>query len=271
MTTSSEGPVFLALGQLAQARGQLGPTNFGASQQQMDAVRTEVSADANYSDRLLNEVICIDDRLDANGERLVAPRLAGGGLSLALMYQMMQGGLVLSTDLAELLRLGVCTATHSGGCAALKLAPLLVPKRLSDPDADGYGLLESLGIAAPRDRRCAIARWASTLPQGYFDVKAVENFGQSEQLVGEHKAVGAAVCMRSGHSFVGGPSISRATGGLLAFAFDPWVAETQAAKIGALCHAGSEVQAVSALLAQVFTAEVMLELGGSDLLVNTYR
>lgn len=257
------------LGCAANARGKLGVKTLGATDKQMAAVKRYLSSPTSYSDMgLRNEVICIDDRLSVSGDRLRAPRLAGGGLCLVLMHDLWDGGSHrLGVDLSQLRHEGFLLATHGNGCGALKAAPQLVPARLVNPDAQGYALLRAMGIDTP-DRHCArIARWAFSINERSFDSINAKGFTDSEPLVGGHRAVGAAVCKRDGYTFVSEPQLAQASDGLLVFAFDPWAADRAADRM----DASQDTRAAMALLGKVFTAEVLLELGGPDLLVNVFE
>jgi hypothetical protein len=209
----------------------------------------------------------MEDRLGPDGSRMHAPRLAGGALSLALMHNFLYGGATLSGNLRELRRLGHYLVFHED-CGALALGAMLVRGRLVNPAASGYGVLGGLGIGAPPVLRRRIVEWARNLSVDYFDVpRAIRVVSEVEQIAGQHNAVEAVVSHRDGYSFVAGPQLATRTNGLLAFAFDPWVARRKAREIGV----SAIDQAAAALLSQVFTAEALLQLGGSDLRVTVHR
>ena len=246
------------LGDLADARGKLGPAHSKATQAQM-AVATSVVSDAtSYSSQLDGCVACVEDRLHRN-----SPRLAGGALSLALMHHLIFGGAHLSDSLRELKAQGFRLALHED-CGALKLVAGLVIDELSDTNARGYALLGAMGVDVPATIRRRIADWARAFPRDYVDMdEALKIVHEVDPVPGEHNAVFAAVSREDGVSFVGGPRIKRETNGLLAFAFDPWVARREAQRIGV----SRDDQTAAEMLALLFTAQVFLTLGGPDLRV----
>src|SRR5690242_3138994 len=75
------------LGDLADARGKLGPAHSKATQAQMAVATNIVSDGSSYSSQLDGCVACVEDRLHRN-----SARLAGGALSLALMRNLVFGG-----------------------------------------------------------------------------------------------------------------------------------------------------------------------------------
>jgi len=222
---------------------------------------------SSYSQKLEGCVICVEDRLYPNGQRKQAPRLAGGALALGLMRNLIFGGALLSQDLQELRSLGLYVALHDD-CGALRLAPELIPAELSHINAGGYRLLEALGLRIPMLVRQRIAEWARRVPKDYVDTAAaMQVVNEVEPTVGTHNAVLAAVSLVSGESFVAGPRLFTDTGGLTGFAFDPWVAERDGHRIAV----SQDDAAAAAALAQVFTAQVLLTLGGQDLQVVLHR
>lgn len=246
------------LGDLADARGKLGPAHSKASQLQMATATGIVTHAGSYSSRIGDCVVCVEDRLHRND-----PRLAGGALSLALMRNFIFGGARLSGDLRELEAQGHRLALHED-CGALKLVSGLVIDELSKTDARGYQLLAAMGVDVPSKIRQRIAVWAKAFPRDYVDLaQALKVVHEIDPVPGEHNAVFAAISREDGVSFVGGPRLKRDTNGLLAFAFDPWVARRSARRIGV----SREDQVAAEMLALVFTAQVFLTLGGPDLRV----
>jgi len=257
MGSTSEVQIF-TLGDLAAAKGKLGAAHSRATNGQMATATTILTDPASYGS-VGTTVICVEDRLHR-----FDPRLAGGALSLALMYNFMHGGTRLSQDLLELKARGFHLALHAD-CGALGLvAKDFVATELTNVNAEGYKLLASMGIKVPMAVRERIAAWARNLPAGYADVEAAQKaVDEIDQITGQHNAVFAAVSARNGRSFTGGPRLKAATNGLLSFAFDPWVAKPNAQRMGGT----SDDQAVAETLALVFTAQVFLALGGPDLKV----
>lgn len=250
------------------ARGTLGPSCFGASAEQMQAIRNLLQWPTSYTGKgLRDEAICIDDRVNASNSRIWGPRLAGGGLTLIMMHDTWDGGThELGVDQSQLRDEHFRLATHQGGCGALKAAPKIITQRLVNPDTCGYGLLRRMGIETPDRYRVRVAAWAKQLTERSFESIAIDGFDDSEQLVGEHRAVGVAVCLREGHTFIAEAQLAQ-VGNLLVFAFDPWMADRTARQM----PTDRDSQAVAALMGKVFTAEVLLELGGSDLFVNVFE
>lgn len=248
----------LVLGELADARGKLGPAHSRATQAQMAVATGVVSDTTSYSSQLGGCVICVEDRLHLN-----FPRLAGGALSLALMHNLIFGGRHLSRNLRELKAQGFSLALHED-CGALKLVADLVIGELSKTDARGYTLLSAMGVEVPASIRQRIAKYATTFPRDWVDLpEALKLVDRMDPVPGQHNAVFAAISREDGVSFTGGPRLKRETNGLLAFAFDPWVARREARRI-----AVSRDDAITAeMLALVFTAQVFLTLGGPDLRV----
>ena len=250
------------LGTLAQARGELGSAHSHATSAQMTIGRGIVTAADGYGPVGMC-VICVEDRLHRPD-----PRLAGGALSLALMHNFLFGGRHLSGNLLELKAQGFRLALHED-CGALNLvANLAVIKELTNINAEGYKLLAAMGIVVPMVVRKRIAAWAQKLPADYVDrQKALAVVHDIDKVKGQHNADFAAVNFKVGTSFTAGPRLKRETGGLLAFAFDPWVARTCAQRIGV--SRGDMLAAE--MLALVFTAQVFLTLGGSDLEIALRR
>lgn len=255
-TTAST--TFYQLGDLAEAQGALGPLHSHATEQQMRTGVEVVTDPGSYTSELGDEVCCVEDRL-----HLALPRLAGGGLSLALMRNFLFGGARLSRDIELLRALGFRVILHDD-CGALKLVVPVVKEKLSRVDAESYRALEALGIKVPMNIRQRIATWALSLPVDYVDAdKARTLVDRVDSVEGSHNAVFAVVGTLDGESFIGGPRLSRETDGLLAFVFSPWVARRSATRM-----TESEADAAAAeVLALVFTAQVLLTLGGRDLRV----
>lgn len=251
------------LGDLADARGKLGPIHSKATQQQMTTALHIATDAASYSSSLGACVICVEDRLHRNN-----PRLAGGALSLALMHNLIFGGAHLSDNLRELKAQGFRLALHED-CGALKLVAGLVINELSSTNARGYTLLAAMGVNVPLAVRRRIASWAGKFPRDYVDINmasreaVLKTVHEFDPVPGQHNAVLAAISREDGVSFTGGPRLKRETNGLLAFAFDPWVARREAQRIGV----SRTDQAAAEMLALVFTAQVFLTLGGPDLRV----
>lgn len=279
----------ITLGDIAYARGRLGPAHSHATSDQIRLVTELVTASSSYRARLESCVICVEDRLDVNGYRKHAARLAGGALSLALMYNFylfLIGAKVegrrLSDDLRALHELGLYLVLHDD-CGALKLVANVIKgfvpqdgkgefKGLADMHAEGYKLLAAIGRNVTPKVREDIAAWAKRFPKNYVDVsprQALEMgiIDEVEHIVDEHNAVIAAVSLADGESFTAGPELDERAGGLKAFAFDVWAALRAAHRITVSReHAGA-----TDALALVFTAQVFLVLGGPDLLVSVHR
>ena len=260
MASTTVAQLFV-LGRLAAARGKLGRTHSKATDSQMATARN-IATDPHSYGRVGTTVICVEDRLHRPD-----PRLAGGALSLALMRNFLYHGSLLSGDLRELRALGFHLAFHMD-CGALGLvAKGFIQRELASTNAEGYKVLEALGYNVPVEIRKRIAKWAQQLPDNYVDLEAaMAAADQIDQITGQHNAVLAAVSKEPGVSFTGGPRLKHETGGLLAFAFDPWVARLSARQIGVT----RGEQAAAEALAQVFTAQVFLTLGGRDLLVAVH-
>ncbi len=257
MASTTVAQLFV-LGDLATTRGKLGPAHSHATSAQM-AIATGIITDASsYSSKIGDTVICVEDRLHR-----LDPRLAGGALSLALIRNFVFGGRHLSEDLRELKALGFRLALHED-CGALKLVTGLVIDELSKLDADGYTLLSAMGKNVPLAVRKRIAVWARSFPRDYVDIEAAMRVvHEIDPVPGRHNAVFAAVSEEDGVTFVGGPRLMRETKGLLAFGFDPWIARRSAQRIAVT---RDDIQA-GETLALLFTAQVFLALGGSDLRV----
>lgn len=256
------------LGNLAKARGKLGPAHSHATPAQITTTE-QIATDVRSYGSVGSCVVCVEDRLHRPD-----PRLAGGALSLALMHNFLFGGRYLSVNFRELKALGFRLALHDD-CGAFNLAEgkakgneAFVQRELGHVDAEGYKLLAALGVEVPMTVRRRIAQWARQLPGDYVDRKrAVEVVHEIDKITGEHNAVLAAISLKEGVSFTGGPRLKRETRGLLAFAFDPWVARKSAQKMGI---SREDVVAAEAL-ALVFSAQVFLTLGGRDLRVAVHR
>lgn len=249
------------LGELANARGKLGPNHSHATSAQM-ATATAIVTDRTSYGRVGTTVVCVEDRLHR-----LDPRLAGGALSLALMRNFLYGGRRLSADMRELRALDFRLALHQD-CGALKLVSGVVVSELGSTAAEGYVLLRAMGVNVPLAVRRRIAAWARTFPADYVDLDAARKLAHEvDSIQGEHNAVFAAVNLQEGVSFTAGPRLKRETGGLLAFAFDPWVARRVAARIAV----NRDDAAAAETLALVFTAQVFLTLGGKDLRIALHR
>ena len=257
MASTSVAQLFV-LGDLAAAKGNLGAAHSKATTSQMTTA-TGIMTDPSSYGRVGSTVICVEDRLHR-----LDPRLAGGALSLALMHNLAHGGRLLSENLRELKAQGFHLALH-GECGALGLvAKGFVASELSDVNAEGYKLLAVMGYDVPMKVRERIAIWARTLPADYVDLEAAQKVvDEIDQITGQHNAVYAAVSKQEGVSFTGGPRLKRETNGLLAFAFDPWIAKPNARRIAV----SRDDQIAAEALALVFTAQVFLTLGGPDLRV----
>jgi hypothetical protein len=261
MTSTAIAQLFV-LGDLAAARGKLGPAHSRATSTQMAIATGIVTGASSYSNKIGNTVICVEDRLHR-----LDPRLAGGALSLALIRNFVFGGRRLSEDLRELKVLGFRLALHKD-CGALKLVVGLVTNELSKLDASGYTLLSAMGKDVPMSVRKRIAAWARVFPKDYADVEdAMKVVHEIDPVSGEHNAIFVAVSEEDGVSFVGGPRLKRETSGLLAFGFDSWAARRNARRIAV---AREDIVAGEAL-ALLFTAQVLLTLGGPDLRVGLHR
>jgi len=252
---------FATLGKFATAKGQLGAVRSGATERQM-AIVTDILTDPDSFGPVGTTVICVEDRLHRPD-----PRLAGGALSLALMYNFVSGGTLLSADLRKLKAEGFRLALHRD-CGALGLvATGFVATELSNVNAEGYKLLGAMGYDVPATIRRQIAEWARKLPANYVDRDAAMAIvDEIDDVEGQHNAVAAAMSMEDGVSFIGGPRLKRETGGLLSFGFDPWIAERSARRL-----ADGDKRAVARTLALVFTAQVFLTLGGPDLRIALHR
>jgi hypothetical protein len=261
--TSITGTRLLQLGKLATARGTLGPRHSRATPHQMEVARRIITDPTSYTTHLKRGVICIEDRLNADGQRMHAARLAGGALSVCLMHNLLYGGAHLSDNAAELRKLRHRLVFHND-CGALGIASMLIHERLTSPNAAGYTFLRHLGVEVPEAARERIAAWASGVPDDFIDAdRTLAKADEVEDTVGEHNAVLVAVSKRNGEAFVAGPRLSDETDGLLAFAFTPWAAVRAGNALGVT----RDEQKAAALLAQVFTAEALLELCNSDLQV----
>ncbi len=250
------------LGDLATAQGTLGAAHSKATKSQMTVAAEIVTNPRSYG-TVGTTVICVEDRLHRPD-----PRLAGGAVSLGLMHNFLYGGPLLSVNLRELKAQRIRLALHRD-CGALKLvANGFVQRELSNVNAEGYKLLAAMGVDVPMNVRTRIAAWARNMPAEYVDLDTVmKTVNEIDEIEGAHNAVFAAVSMKDGVSFTGGPRLKRETNGLLSFAFDPWVARRVARQIGV----ARDDQAAAEVLALVFTAQVFLALGGSDLRVALHR
>jgi len=250
------------LGNLAPAKGKLGPAHSRATSAQMQTGTRIVTSPANYTRQLGMSVVCVEDRLHR-----LDPRLAGGGVALGLMNNLIYGGSRLSRDFGELKAQGIRVVIHDD-CGAFKLAPTVIKSKLSDVNADGYQLLASMGVDVPMGIRKRIATWAVGLPKDYVDTETARAVADEiDQVQGEHNAVFAAVSLEDGVSFAGGPLLKRETKGLLSFVFDPWVARRMAQRI----TVSRDDATAAEILALVFTAQVFLTLGGPDLKVAVHQ
>lgn len=262
MVSKSDVAQLYVLGDLGDARGKLGPAHSRATKPQMMVAAGIVTDGSSYSSRLGNCVVCIEDRLHRPD-----PRLAGGALSLALMHNFIFGGTRLSRNLSELKAQGHRLALHED-CGALKLVAGVVIDELSSVTARGYTPLKAMGVDVPTPTRQRIARWAKAFPRDYVDMDAaLKVVHQVDPVPGQHNAVFAAISLEDGVSFTGGPRLKRETNGLLAFAFDPWVARRSAQRIAV----SRDDAAAAEALALVFTAQIFLTLGGPDLRVALHR
>jgi hypothetical protein len=261
MASTSVAQLFV-LGDLAAAHGKLGAAHSKATSSQM-TVATDIVTNPSSYGRVGTTVVCVEDRLHRPD-----PRLAGGGLSLGLMYNFLYGGALLSANFRELKALSIRLALHRD-CGALNLvANGFIQRELSNVNAEGYTLLAAMGVDVPANVRRRIVVWAKNLPAGYVDMDTVmQTVDEIDDIQGEHNAIFAAISEEDGVSFIGGPRLETATNGLLSFAFDPWAAHRAAQRIGV----ARDDQAAAEALALVFTAQVFLTLGGPDLKVALHR
>lgn len=216
---------------------------------------------SSYTPYTNGHVICVDDRLSG------AAGLAGGALSLAFMHNYLFGGRSLSYALGCLRSLGTHLSFHEQ-CGALELAINgLVQQHLTNVNADGYKVLKALGYNVPAAIRRSIAAWARALPANFVDLN--ESMSAVREILGvsgPHLAGFVGVSLVKGHGFTAHHELKRETG-MLAFRFDPTVAFREAGCI----IAGRAKANEAAYLALVFTAEVLLELTGPELVVGVYK
>lgn len=254
-------PQVFRLGDLAPARGNLDPTSLKACENKVAQGSKLMGLSSSYTPYASRRVICVDDRLSG------AAGLAGGALSLAFMHNYLFGGRVLSYALRCLRSLGTHLSFHEQ-CGALELAMSgLVQKHLTNVNADGYKILRALGYNAPMAVRRSIAAWAGALPANFVDRN--ESMSVAREILGvsgPHLAGFVGVSLVRGHGFTALSELKRETG-MLAFRFDPTVAFREASRITAEHAKASE----AAYLALVFTAEVLLELTGPELIVGVYK
>lgn len=260
MASTSIAQLFV-LGNLAAAQGKLGPAHSNATSAQM-AIATGIVTDPHSYGRVGSTVVCVEDRLHRPD-----PRLAGGAVSLALMHNFLYGGPFLSATLRELKAQGFRLALHTD-CGALGLvARGFIASELSNVAAEGYKLLAAMGYNVPTAVHRRIADWARSFPVGYVDLAGAQKVvHEIDQIAGQHNPVFAAVSKEKGVSFTGGLRLKRETNGLLAFAFDPWVARQASQRIGV----SRDDQVAAEALALVFTAQVFLTLGGPDLRIAVH-
>ncbi len=244
------------LGDIAPTRGNLDPIRLEAHEHKIARGVEIIGHPACYTPYVHNGVICIDDRLSG------AASPAGEALSLAFMHNYLFGGTLLSHALHNLRALGTHLSFHDN-CGALELAANgFVQKHLTDTRAHGYKFLRRIGYNVPTTIRRNIAAWARDLHVDFdASAKAVkEVLGVS----GTHLAGFAAVSRVSGYGFTAHEKLRRDTG-MLAFRFDPAVAFREARVVSATARSNE-----AACLALVFTAEVILELTGPELVVGVY-
>ena len=253
-------PRVFHLGDLASARGNLDPVSLKARDEVMARGRELMSLPSSYAPYRSGHVICIDDRLDG------AAGLAGGALSQALMDNYFFGGRYLSYALCNVRLLGIYLSLHAE-CGALRLvANGFVQRRLTNVNAAGYRFLAGLGHGVPMATRAKIATWARGLPADFVDLARSQGMVDEVLAVrGPHRAGFVGVSLADGYGFSAHEELERETG-MRAFRFDPNVAFREANRI----ITRSDRAAEAAHLAQVFTAEVLLELGGPRLIGSIY-
>lgn len=249
-------PRVFRLGDLAPARGSLDPVNLKAHEDEVARGIRLMSLPSSYAPYINEHVICIDDRLSG------AAGLAGGALSLGFMHNYLFGGRFLSHALHHLHSL------FHKECGALDLVMNgFVQRRLTNVHAGGYKFLEAIGFKVPMMIRRNIAAWARTLPINFVDLD--ESMGVAKAILGvsgPHIGGLIGVSLNSGHGFTAHDELKRETG-MLAFRFDPTVAFREVKRIAA-GHAKADE---AALLALVFTAEVILELMGPEAIVGIHK
>jgi hypothetical protein len=259
MSRMSASRVF-RLGDLAPARGTLDPLNLEAHEDKITRGAELIGHPASYTPYGHDGVICVDDRLSG------AAGLAGGALSLAFMHNYLFGGTLLSHSLHQLQAIGTRLSFHDN-CGALELATSgLIQRHLTDVRADGYKIVEGLGYGVPMRIRRNIAAWSRDLPVDFVDHD--ESMAAAEEVLGvsgTHLAGFVGVSLVSGYGFTAHDELKRETD-MLAFRFDPTVAFREARLVTDEHARASE----AAYLALVFTAEVLLELTGPELIVGVY-
>lgn len=257
----SLAPQVFRLGDLAPARGSLDHVNLGVHHHKVARGTELMSVPTSYTPYIHSHVICIDDRLHG------AAGLAGGALSLALMHNYIFGGRLLSQALLGLLELGTYLSFHEQ-CGALELASSgFIQYRLTNVWASGYTVLERLGYTVPMAIRRNIARWVRELPARFIDLdKSMSMAGEILGVSGDHITGFAGISLIAGYGFTAHNELRRATG-MNAFRFDPAVAFREARRIAP----GRTIAREAAYLALVFTTEVLLELGGPELVLGVCK
>lgn len=248
--------ILAPLGALGTASGTFQSSAYGVTAERVEAGAAIIGNESAYQTTQaapLDGVACMDDRL--NG----ALRLAGGGVSLALMKNFIFGGEQLSEDLRWLRDHGFYVLLHDDCGALAKL--MAIVNRLTDVNAAGYQLLEADGVAVEMNLREEISKWATRLHVDYADVAAAKEVANEVQpVVGDHVAGYLALIERPGVT-LGAAADIEAVSGLKSFVITTWAADEAAG----VMTADATTQRRAGILAKLFSAETVLVLGGPEL------
>ena len=247
------------LGELAEARGTFQPSAYTVESPDtaIPAGKLVLTQPRNFirvdEDTTLG-VSCMDDRLRSPF------RLAGGALSLALMLHFLTREGRFSANLRSLKSLGFYLKLHED-CGALALWLQLV-RQLTDVNAEGYKVLAATGIEVTMPERKEIAAWAATLTADYLDLDAaITVIDEFEPSGGTHMAGYGLIIDRDQTVFDGRAELERLSG-LKTFGITTWVARSAAARM----TNNAQHARLAAILAQLFSAQALLALGGPGLI-----
>lgn len=254
----TQTPRVFHLGDLAPARGKHNPVH-GEAATRGTALIGRPSSYTQYSNP--RRIICVDYRLSG------AAGLAGGALSLAVMFNYLFGGDRLSHALAYLRETDAYLSLHEE-CGALRLTGGgFIQRHLTDVNAAGYRFLAGIGYDIPMQTRRKIAAWARGLPADFVDLD--RSLGLADEILnvsGSQCGGFVGVSLAYGYGFMAHKQLERETG-MGAYRFDPAAAFREAGRMTD-DHTKAEE---AANLVLILTAEVLLELGGPRMIGGIYR
>ena len=250
----------------ALARGHISPMAAGMTQQRLSELDTQLLAANNYLrvDRPGERVVCMDSRLGMRDDRITSPRVAGGILTIALMYRFLYAVPTFEKSVQALQELGMVPTFHAD-CQVIGLGVPFIKERLGRVDAPGYDLLRAWGYVPIPSQQEAIADWAHRLPDDFIDEAQVERLLTtfSPEEINNPYGAGRALINRKRDQTFDGHAEVLPEGDLPALLVDLWAMPDLSAWLRR--QTTQEGRMAAAALGRLFAAEVLLELAAGDL------